>query len=87
MASSDGRYIVTFNGEIYNYPLLRRELEADGVQFRSTSDTEVLLVLYARDGAAMTTKLRGMYAFAIWDTLAQQLFLARDPYGIKTTLY
>ncbi len=83
MASSDGRYIVTFNGEIYNYPLLRRELEADGVQFRSSSDTEVLLVLYARDGAAMTTKLRGMYAFAIWDTLAQQLFLARDPYGIK----
>src|SRR5215470_1107827 len=83
MASGDGRYVVTFNGEIYNYPSLRKELEAEGVVFRSTSDTEVLLHLFARDGATMVHRLRGMYAFAIWDSIARRLFLARDPYGIK----
>src|SRR5438067_5542165 len=83
MASGDGRYVVTFNGEIYNYPSLRKELEAEGVVFRSTSDTEVLLHLFARDGATMVHRLRGMYAFAIWDNIARRLFLARDPYGIK----
>src|SRR5215469_9448820 len=83
MASGDGRYVVTFNGEIYNYPSLRKELEAEGVVFRSTSDTEVLLHLFARNGATMVHRLRGMYAFAIWDSVARRLFLARDPYGIK----
>src|SRR3954447_15503384 len=83
MASADGRHVVTFNGEIYNYPSLRKELEAEGVVFRSTSDTEVLLYLFARDGAAMVHRLRGMYAFAIWDSIARRLYLARDPYGIK----
>src|SRR5256714_3243060 len=83
MASDDGRYGVTFNGEIYNYPSLRKELEAEGVVFRSMSDTEVLLHLFARDGATMVHRLRGMYAFAIWDSIARRLFLARDPYGIK----
>src|SRR5215813_13863307 len=83
MASGDGRYVVTFNGEIYNYPCLRKELEAEGAVFRSTSDTEVLLHLFARDGATMVHRLRGMYAFAIWDSIARRLFLARDPYGIK----
>jgi asparagine synthase (glutamine-hydrolysing) len=83
MVSDCGRYIVTFNGEIYNYPALRAELERDGVHFRSTSDTEVLLVLYRREGEAMAKRLRGMFAFAIWDTLERRLFLARDPYGIK----
>ena len=62
---------------------LRKELEAEGVVFRSTSDTEVLLHLFARDGATMVHRLRGMYAFAIWDNIARSLFLARDPYGIK----
>ena len=80
MASGDGRYVVTFNGEIYNYPSLRKELEAEEVAFRSTSDTEVLLHLFARDGATMEHRLRGMYAFAIWDSIARRLFLARDPY-------
>jgi asparagine synthase (glutamine-hydrolysing) len=83
MASGDGRYVVTFKGEIYNYPSLRKELEAEGVVFRSRSDTEVLLHLFACDGARMVHRLRGMYAFAIWDRIARRLFLAREPYGIK----
>jgi asparagine synthase (glutamine-hydrolysing) len=83
MMSDDGRHVVTFNGEIFNYRTLRRELESAGARFRTTSDTEVLLQLYARDGAAMLHRLRGMYAFAIWDNTRRELFLARDPYGIK----
>src|SRR5712692_790460 len=83
MTSEDGRFVVVFNGEIYNYPQLRVELEADGARFRTTSDTEALLHLYARHGAEMVHKLRGMFAFAIWDEARRSLFLARDPYGIK----
>lgn len=83
MVSACGRYVVVFNGEIYNYPQLRRELEAEGGAFRTNSDTEVLLHLFARDGEAMVNRLRGMFAFAIWDNKAGSLFLARDPYGIK----
>ena len=87
MTSSDGRYVIVFNGEIYNFRALRRDLEADGASFRTTSDTEVLLALYAREGERMLPKLRGMFAFAIWDTTARELFLARDPYGIKPLYY
>jgi asparagine synthase (glutamine-hydrolysing) len=83
MTSADGEHIVVFNGEIYNYPELRADLKADGVEFHSNSDTEVLLHLYARHGAEMVQRLRGMYAFAIWDQRREGLFLARDPYGIK----
>jgi asparagine synthase (glutamine-hydrolysing) len=83
MASPDGRLVVTFNGEIYNYRELRAELEAAGVGLRTSSDTEALLYLYAREGAAMVHRLRGMFAFAIWDEAKRELFLARDPYGIK----
>jgi len=83
MISADRRFVVTFNGEIYNYPALKAELIAAGAVFRTTSDTEVLLHLFARDGEAMVSKLRGMFAFAIWDRDAKQLFLARDLYGIK----
>jgi asparagine synthase (glutamine-hydrolysing) len=87
MASADGRYLIVFNGEIYNFRELRRELEADGVAFRTTSDTEVLLALFAREGERMLPRLRGMFAFAIWDTQTRELFLARDPYGIKPLYY
>ena len=83
MASEDGRLAVVFNGEIYNHPQLRAELETDGARFRTTSDTEVLLHLYARHGREMVHRLRGMFAFAIWDEEHRRLFLARDPYGIK----
>jgi len=87
MVSADGRYAIVFNGEIYNFEELRQTLEADGVVFRTTSDTEVLLALFARDGELMLPKLRGMFAFAVWDAVARELFLARDPYGIKPLYY
>ena len=87
MASADGKLVVTFNGEIYNYRALRKSLEAKGRVFRSQSDTEVLLHLYAEKGEAMVHDLRGMFAFAIWDSERKRLFLARDPYGIKPFYY
>jgi len=83
MASDDGRFHIVINGEIYNFAELRRELEAEGVRFRSHSDTEVVLALYAREGAAMLGRLRGMYGLAIWDGRDKSLLLARDPLGIK----
>jgi asparagine synthase (glutamine-hydrolysing) len=87
MASADGRYQLVFNGEIYNYRALRQQLQAAGCAFRTNSDTEVLLHLYARQGPAMLPALRGMFAFALWDSAERQLFLARDPYGIKPLYY
>jgi len=87
MATQDGALHITFNGEIYNYRELRRELEGKGYIFRTHSDTEVLLHLYADRGAAMLHDLRGMFAFGIWDERKQELFLARDPLGIKPLYY
>jgi asparagine synthase (glutamine-hydrolysing) len=87
MASPDGKLVVTFNGEIYNYRELRAALQATGRVFGSQSDTEVLLHLYAQKGEAMVHDLRGMFAFAIWDRERQTVFLARDPYGIKPLYY
>src|SRR6187551_3715270 len=72
MASADGALTITFNGEIYNYRALRAELEIKGYQFRTDSDTEVLLQLYADRGLAMTKSLRGMFAFALWDARSRQ---------------
>jgi len=78
---------IVFNGEIYNYRELRASLERGGSRFHSQSDTEVLLQLYRRDGERMLGLLRGMYAFALWDTRMRRLFVARDPYGIKPLYY
>lgn len=87
MVSADGRYVIVFNGEIYNYRALRKRLEGQGRRFVTESDTEVLLHLFADRGEAMLDELRGMFAFGIWDNLAHRLFLARDPYGIKPLYY
>jgi asparagine synthase (glutamine-hydrolysing) len=87
MASADGKIIVTFNGEIYNYRALRKNLEAKGRVFRSQSDTEVLLHLYVEKSEGMVHDLRGMFAFSIWDSERKRLLLARDPYGIKPLYY
>ncbi|HEV8241705.1 MAG TPA: asparagine synthase (glutamine-hydrolyzing) [Thermoanaerobaculia bacterium] len=87
MSFAGGRYRITYNGELYNFRELRRELVAEGVRFATASDTEVILALYARDGAAMLSRLRGMYAVALWDDEAKTLLLARDPFGIKPLYY
>jgi asparagine synthase (glutamine-hydrolysing) len=83
MTSDDGKYVIVFNGEIYNYRALRADLEKRGERFRTGSDTEVLVRLFQREGPAMLGRLRGMYALAIWDTAERSAFVARDPYGIK----
>lgn len=87
MTFANERYVLVFNGEIYNYRQLKTELETQGEQFRTTSDSEVILALYRRVGEAMLPRLRGMFAFAIWDTQTRELFMARDPYGIKPLFY
>jgi asparagine synthase (glutamine-hydrolysing) len=87
MRSADGRYWMVFNGEIYNYVELAAELRDQGVTLRSSGDSEVLLETYARVGKEVVHRLRGMYAFAIWDTWTRELFCARDPFGIKPFYY
>ncbi len=87
MATPDGRYLIVYNGEIYNFRELRQALEQQGIQFRSSCDTEVILELYAREGAAMLKKLRGIFALAIWDALERRLWIARDPLGVKPVYY
>jgi len=87
MVSADGRYWIVFNGEIYNFRELRADLEPKGCTFRSNSDTEVLLALYAEYGPKMLHALRGMFALAIWDTREERLWMARDRIGIKPLYY
>ena len=83
MATPDGQFACTFNGEIYNFRALREELEARGHRFFSSSDTEVLLHGYREWGVELPSHLHGMFAFAIWDSRAETLFLARDRFGKK----
>ena len=85
--ADDGSLRVTFNGEIYNFRELRDELQAAGYNFRTRSDTEVLLRGYRHWGEAMVTRLRGMFALALWDDARGELFLARDRLGIKPLFY
>ncbi len=87
MVTADGRYAIVFNGEIYNYLELRRELEQAGAVFHTQSDTEVLLTGFVRWGVAMLPRLVGMFAFAILDTATHRLTLARDFFGIKPLYY
>ncbi len=87
MLSPDGRYVISFNGEIYNFHALRDELQAQGSQFRTGSDTEVLLALLQREGSAGLSRLRGMFALALWDVQARRGLLARDGFGIKPLYY
>jgi len=87
MSSLNKRFWITYNGEIYNFKALRLELEQKGETFQSNSDTEVILKLYQQEGAGCLDKLRGMFAFAIWDEQEKSCFLARDPFGIKPLYY
>jgi asparagine synthase (glutamine-hydrolysing) len=87
MRSADGRYWMVYNGEIYNYVELGQELREQGVTLRTTSDSEVLLEMYALLGKDVVHRLRGMFAFAIWDTWTRELFCARDQFGIKPFYY
>jgi len=83
MFDVSGELAIVFNGEIYNHKELRLRLQSSGARFHSSTDTEVLLQLYRRDGEAMVELLRGMFAFAIFDLRTRRMFVARDPYGIK----
>lgn len=83
MANDDGRLLITYNGEVYNFKDIRRELEGDGYRFRSNSDTEVVLKAYERWGMDAIHRFRGMWAFAIWDKRVQKLILCRDRVGVK----
>jgi asparagine synthase (glutamine-hydrolysing) len=87
MTTSDGRYTIVFNGEIYNHKELRQRLLSKGHSFKTTSDTEALLYAFADEGPRCLKSLNGMFAFTIWDRQAKRLFVARDRFGIKPLYY
>ena len=87
MSFDNGRYWITYNGEVFNFVEIRQELERHGHRFRSDSDTEVILAAYALWGTDCLLKFNGMWAFAIWDRVERTLFLSRDRFGIKPLHY
>lgn len=87
MYSADGRYLIVFNGEIYNFRELRKELKGKGYQFRTQTDTEVLLHAYIEYGPASLEKVNGMFAYVVWDKIEKKLFAARDRIGKKPFYY
>ena len=87
MTTLDGRFVLSYNGEVYNYQELRLELESLGYHFRSRTDSEVVLNAYAEWGKGCLDRFNGMFAFAVWDKKEHNLFLARDRYGIKPLYY
>jgi len=87
MSFANERYWIVFNGEIYNFVELRKELESGGYRFVTDSDTEVILASYAKWGADCQFKFNGMWAFAIWDAQEQKIFLSRDRFGVKPLIY
>jgi asparagine synthase (glutamine-hydrolysing) len=87
MSTEDGRYTISYNGEVYNFRELRSELEALGHRFKSKTDSEVVLKAWAQWGADSLVRFNGMFAFAIWDARRRELLLARDRYGVKPLYY
>src|SRR5438270_9204058 len=83
LSNEDGSIWIVFNGEVYNFESLKAELQKKGHRFRSRSDTETIVHLYEEEGERCVERLRGMFAFAIWDRKRQRLFLARDRVGKK----
>jgi len=87
MASKDGRYHIVYNGEVYNFKIIRKELDKIGYTFNSSSDSEVVMYAFVEWGEKCLQMFNGMYAFAIWDSKINQLFLARDRFGKKPLYY
>ena len=87
MYSEDKRLVIVYNGEVFNHPTLKPELEAAGVHYRTRSDTETVLHLYERFGERAVERMRGMFAFGLWDSRERRLLLARDRYGVKPLYY
>jgi asparagine synthase (glutamine-hydrolysing) len=87
MYSDDRRFVIVYNGEVFNHPALKSELESAGVRYRTRSDTETVLRLLEREGAAGVRRLRGMFAIALWDRQQRQLLLIRDRFGVKPLYY